>query len=160
MSINGTPGPEQGWTDSVQIREVGGPPGREQERFPVPSGGAAGPESRPQRPSRAFRGAWILTGVLLAIGLLGIGGAFENATTQSNYGSTVTFDPKTGRSVPPELPPLTVQLRNMGYAAPMMLQTGLASAAALLIIRGLRRSREQHPAPVLGQERSRSRDGS
>lgn len=133
-------GSEQSWTNGVQIREVGGPSGSAPEYSPVEVGAAEGRET-PRR-FRPFQAAWILTGVLLAIGLLGIGGVFENATMAS-YSYGMAIDPATGQPKPPSLPPLSVQLRNLGAAAPMMLQTGAGSAAALLIIRGLRRSREQ-----------------
>lgn len=145
MDNSATPDPRQGWNDSVRIREVGGPPGGEKERFaPEADDGAAGIEIRPPRRSRPFQAAWILTGILIGIGLLWIGGAFESATT---FGYSYSVDPETGQQIPPDMPPLTVQLRNIGYAAPTMLQTGVASAAALLILQGLRRAREHQPAP-------------
>ncbi|WAP51557.1 hypothetical protein OL239_17500 [Arthrobacter sp. ATA002] len=135
--------PRRDWSEGVQIRETGGPnPGSgqysEAEARPG-AGGAAGTDSRERRHQQPFRAAWILTGILIGIGLLWLGGALEDPMANS-YGMT-TFDPETGRQVEPERPPLAIQLRNFGYLAPQMLQTGLASAAALLIIRGVRKSR-------------------
>ena len=144
MDNSGRTGPQrQAWSDSVHIREVGGPAETDQgyssEASPPESGPAAGITPRPPRRDRPFRAAWILTGIMLGIGLLGIGGAFEDS--RSSYAFTHTVDPDTGRVIEPEQPPLAVQMRNLGYTSPMMFQTGLASASALLIIRGLRKSR-------------------
>lgn len=136
----------QAWSDKVHIREVGGPAETDQGYSSEASLSESGPVAGinpPQRRDKPFRAAWILTGIMLGIGLLGIGGAFEDSTSSFAYAHTV--DPETGRVVEPEQPPLAVQLRNLGYTSPMMFQTGLASASALLIIRGLRKSRAASP---------------
>lgn len=150
MENSGRTGPQRhAWSDNVHIREVGGPAQRDQgnsaEASPSESGPATG-ANPPRRRDKPFRAAWILTGIMLGIGLLWIGGAFEDS--RSPYAYTSTVDPKTGEVIEPEEPPLAVQMRNLGYASPLLFQTGLASASALLIIGGLLKSRAASvPAP-------------
>ena len=129
-----------GWSDGVQIREVGAPAGSEHdypgEAFPPEDGGAPGSYSRPRRRNSPFLAAWILTGILIGVGFLWMGGVLENSS-QVNYAYTGSVDPATGLPVQPESRPLEVQLRNLGFIAPFTLLIGLASAAALLALQGI-----------------------
>lgn len=153
MDNSGRAGSWQGHSDNVHIREVGAPTGREPaypgEAFP-PEAATQNNISRPQRRNSPFLAAWILTGILIAVGFLWMGGALEDGST-ATYGYTVSMDPATGLPVEPESRPLEAQLRNLGFIAPFMLLIGLASAAALLALQGVRKS-QMLPAPSSGQE--------
>lgn len=130
--------PRERWNEHVQIREVGAAdhgPGRTLEE----DDGAAGPASTGPARNKAFRAAWVLSALMIGVGLLGIGGAFEAATQTSYSGSS--YSPS-GEYLGPDLPPLTVQLRNLGYSAQSLLMVGLTSASALLIVQGALRSRD------------------
>ncbi|MBP3037846.1 hypothetical protein J2M53_16530 [Arthrobacter sp. zg-ZUI100] len=129
--------PRERWNEHVQIREVGAAdhgPDRLLEEDDVATGPAA---SRPKL-NKSFRAAWVLSALMIGIGLLWIGGAFEAATQTSYSGSN--YSP-TGEYLGPDLPPLTTQLRNLGYIAQSLLTVGLTSATALLIVQGVLRSR-------------------
>ncbi|WP_341395633.1 hypothetical protein [Arthrobacter sp. G119Y2] len=132
-------------SDGVYIREVRDPAGGE-AGSPLEDNARAAGLLRPQPRRKPFRAAWILTGILIGIGLLWMGGAFETVPIP---GWAPNVDPETGMPVKPDLPPLTVQLQNLASIAPAALLTGLASAAALLITQGALRSRElQQSAPA------------
>lgn len=127
-------------SDSVHIREVGDPPGGA-DGSPMEPGARSADPPRPRHRYRPFRAAWIFTGLLLGVGFLWAGGAFDTGPT-AGYATTVSVDPATGMPVEPDLPALTVLLQNLASIAPVILLTGLASAAALLITQGALLSRE------------------
>lgn len=129
--------PRENWNEHVQIREVGAPDHGPDHLFEEVEA-TAGPSSRPKL-NKSFRAAWVLNAVMIGIGLLWIGGAFEAATQMSYSGSN--YSP-TGEYLGPDLPPLTTQLRNLGYIAQSLLTVGLTSATALLIVQGAMRSRD------------------
>lgn len=136
-------------SDSVHIREVGDPPGGV-GGSPTEADARSADPSRPAHRHRPFRAAWIFTGILLGVGLLWAGGVFDTGPA-AGYATTVSVDPATGMPVEPDLPPLSVLLQNLASIAPVILLTGLASAAALLITQGALRSRESDrtaPAPA------------
>lgn len=129
--------PRERWNEHVQIREVGAP-GHGPDRTPEEDDAAARLSPRPKL-NKSFRAAWVLSALMIGVGLLWIGGAFETATQMSYSGSN--YSP-TGEYLGPDLPPLTTQLRNLGYSAQSLLTVGLTSATALLIVQGALRSRD------------------
>lgn len=141
-------GSRQGRSDGVHIREVGGPPGEAAGSTLKPDAGPARPPQPRHRP-KPFRAAWIFTGILLGVGVLWAGGAFDAGPIPPSYATTVSVDPATGVPVMPDPPPLTALLRNLDFISPIVLLTGLVSTAALLITQGAVRSRElQQEAPT------------
>lgn len=148
MDNSRRPDSRYGWSDDVRIREVGAPAesrhGYAADAFPQ-QGGVQDDSSRPQRRNRPFLPAWIFTGVLIGIGFLWIGGVLEDGSPP-NYGYMVTVDPATGMPLQTQMPvqtkvPPLEMLRNLGYVAPFMLLIGVASASALLVIQGARKTR-------------------
>lgn len=131
--------PREGRTEHVQIREVGTVGGNA-----GPAAGYSAPEhddAPARRLSRPFLPAWLLTGALLAVGVLWLGGAFETIMWSDSY----AMSSSAGNSGA-ENPPWVVMLRNLGQSASLLLVVGLMSASALLVVQGALRSREPRAA--------------